>query len=553
MAKPAFVAGAVAVALLFAAVATAKPVVIDGQRYLYENARVPADQATPLDEYVAADDSVYTWYDTGYTNITGGGWKGHLINLTSCKWLTEAEVGDRTVWTHQLVIIVPDTIKDPDHGFVWITGGENGNPSPPKVLSEDVILAASLATGAGVVSASLFQIPNQPIYYADDPLKKRRIEDAMIAFGWKKQIDAINAGEAGNPQWLARLPMTKSVVRAMDTVTAFAANSTLYHDAVARGVAAGHFSAERVAAATGTGPSKFVIAGASKRGWTTWTTAAVDKRVVAQIPMVMDALHVSHFMHRMWMSYGGWSFALEDYYALNITVDFDTKGVTYLESVVDPASYIDRYTMPKLVVDATGDEFFMMDDDKPYWAVLPEPKKRLMVQNAEHSLATGLFEVLDSVVAFVAGVITDQKMPELHWVVSPDGSNITMTTDTTPTSVHMWVANTSAGHHTPGTRDFRLLTAQDPCKSIPVAGHCLNLYFFEKTSLSPTSGNSMEYVAKVPIPGEGEGWTAFLIEATYKSPFATDSTYTFTTQASMVPLTLPFPDCTGEACLGTLV
>lgn len=35
---------------------------------------------------------------------------------------------------------------------------------------------------------------------------------------------------------------------------------------------------------------KFMVAGESKRGWTTWTTAAVDKRVFAAIPIVMDML-----------------------------------------------------------------------------------------------------------------------------------------------------------------------------------------------------------------------------------------------------------------------
>lgn len=36
-----------------------------------------------------------------------------------------------------------------------------------------------------------------------------------------------------------------------------------------------------------------MVAGASKRGWTTWTTAAVDKRVFAAIPIVMDLLNLN--------------------------------------------------------------------------------------------------------------------------------------------------------------------------------------------------------------------------------------------------------------------
>lgn len=35
---------------------------------------------------------------------------------------------------------------------------------------------------------------------------------------------------------------------------------------------------------------EFYVGGESKRGWTTWLTAAVDRRVKAAIPVVMDLM-----------------------------------------------------------------------------------------------------------------------------------------------------------------------------------------------------------------------------------------------------------------------
>ena len=56
-----------------------------------------------------------------------------------------------------------------------------------------------------IVTAALFQIPNQPIVFYDDPSRMERSEDDMIAWTWHHYV-TINSSE---PFWLARLPMTK--------------------------------------------------------------------------------------------------------------------------------------------------------------------------------------------------------------------------------------------------------------------------------------------------------------------------------------------------------
>ena len=51
----------------------------------------------------------------------------------------------------------------------------------------------------------------------------------------------------------------------------------------------------------------FVVSGASKRGWTAWTTAAVDERIIAVAPMVIDFLNVVPSFENHYRSYGEFS------------------------------------------------------------------------------------------------------------------------------------------------------------------------------------------------------------------------------------------------------
>jgi len=300
----------------------------------------------------------------------------------------------------------------------------------------------------------------------------------------------------------------------MDTLTAFI----------------GNFSGEVV--------DKFMIAGASKRGWTTWTTAAVDKRVVAMMPCVMDELDFVRNIHHHYRAYCGWSFALEDYYAMNFTKEIDDPGVAAMMDIIDPLVYADRLTMPKLVVDAGGDEFFLPDDNLYWWSNMSEPKHLLMVANAEHSLATGIVSILDSASAFFRGYLEKAAIPTFTWSIDPNTGDITVvnpSTQTPPTKVVMWYSFSAEGT---GRRDFRLVAGPNP--------------HFQPVLWLPIElqENANTWVAQTPAVPEGR-WVGFFVTVMYKGVGKLE--YQFTTQVSIWPQTFPCADCYGADCYGKLV
>jgi PhoPQ-activated pathogenicity-related protein len=99
-------------------------------------------------------------------------------------------------------------------------------------------------------------------------------------------------------------------------------------------------------------------------------------------------------VHHFWRAYGGWSFVLEDYYVMNFTAQIDLPSTTavcsfsfcclisplQMANIIDPLVYKDRLTMPKLVIDAGGDEFFMLDDNHFWWDDMVGEMHLLMVQ-----------------------------------------------------------------------------------------------------------------------------------------------------------------------------
>jgi PhoPQ-activated pathogenicity-related protein len=430
--------------------------------------------ATALDRYVAAPDPSFSW--NVVSDLPADGATATVLELTSQRWLSEQEV-ERPEWTHWLTVIRPKEVKS-DIGLLFITGGANDRPAPTRPSAW--LLDAARETGT--VTAELRMVPNQPVVFKDDPTHKPRSEDDFIAYTWDRFL------RTGDERWPARLPMTKSAVRAMDAVTAFCASTEGGGQAVRR----------------------FVVSGASKRGWTTWTTAAVDPRVVAIAPAVIDMLNLEPSFQHHWRAYGAWSDAVKDYVQLGIMNWMGTPQFRALMRIEEPYEYRDRLTLPKFLLNASGDQFFLPDSSRYYFDDLRGEKHIRYVPNASHSLDKT--DALDSVEAFYAAVVSGRPRPQIKWTFERDGSIKVVARDR-PESVALWQATN------PDARVFRQDRIGNAYTSRP---------------LEPSGPNT--WVARVPAPAKG--WTAFFIELTY--PTGSRFRYKETSGIRILPETLPY-------------
>ena len=130
-------------------------------------------------------------------------------------------------------------------------------------------------------------------------------EDRLIAHSFERYL------ATGDPEWPLLLPMVKSVVRALDA------------------------SSEAAAQQWGAPLERFTVTGGSKRGWTTWLTAAVEPRVTAIAPIVIDALNMrQHFPHQTEV-WGAPSEAIRPYTDLKLTDILGSDAGESLRAIVD--------------------------------------------------------------------------------------------------------------------------------------------------------------------------------------------------------------------------
>jgi PhoPQ-activated pathogenicity-related protein len=431
-----------------------------------------ASKQTALDRYVSKPDTNYQY--TLVNTIRGSGQTTFVLEMTSQQWLTTNEV-NQPLWKHWLTIVKPDKVET-SKALLLITGGSIDRPAPK---SADMnLLSAAMQTKS--VVAELRGVPNQPLVFAGET--RSRSEDGIIAYTWDKFL------RTGDEKWPARLPMTKSAVKAMDTVTAFCASE-----------AGGKVKVD-----------SFVVSGASKRGWTTWTTAAADKRVVAIVPIVIDLLNLEPSFKHHYAAYGFWAPSVKDYTQMDLMNWMGTKQHRALMEIEEPYEYRDRFTMPKFLINAAGDQFFLPDSSQFYFDDLPGVKYLRYVPNADHSMRGS--DAAQTLLACYEAVIKGTKLPQFSWKLEPQV--IRVSAKDIPAEAKVWHATNAQA------RDFRLETIGPAWESSPLEANAPGTY-----------------LAKIEAPAHG--WSAFFVELSFPNPGGA-APFKFTTAVKVLPDTLPY-------------
>ena len=352
--------------------------------------------AGALEEYVDKPDLHYNWKRTEQKREWWG--TATRLEMVSQHWRDQ-------FWSHHMIVVRPNEARNPGIGFLFITGDGDGE--------KRIEMLKTLAERAGAVAAVITQIPNQPLY-------EGRKEDALIAYTFDQYL------KTGDETWPLLFPMVKGAVRGMDTLQAFAREE--FNQKI----------------------EKFVVAGASKRGWTTWLTGAVDARVKAIAPMVIDMLNMKAQLQWSKKVYGKQSEEINDYTEMRFDQRQDEPGMVKLRSWVDPYEYRSRYTMPKLLLLGTNDRYWTVDSLRNYWNDLPEPKLIYQTPNAGHDLNGGK-EAIQTLAAFYEMIADGKELPKMEWKIG-DGANGEATVEVSVNqkvkAIRLWTANSS-------NRDFR--------------------------------------------------------------------------------------------------
>ena len=373
-----------------------------GRLYAADAGKTPELPPT-LANYVNRPEPKFRWEVR--ERKSAGGARIFDLALVSQEWHS-------IVWEHQLQVYQPEGAQPAATMLLWNQGGAASDRS--------IAFGMDLARRIKTPVAFLYGIPNQPLLGG----KK---EDTLIAETFVRHL------ETKDDTWPLLFPMVKSLVKAMDALQEFSKKE--WSQPLA----------------------SFVVSGASKRGWTTWLTAAADPRVKGIVPMVIDTLNMREQGPYQVKSFGKYSDQINDYTERGLVPMPDTPEARRLWSMVDPWVYREKITVPKLLINGNNDPYWTSDALNLYWDDLKGDKWVLYVPNAGHNLEqqfagapSSRERAVGGLAAFAHYLIANRPLPKLRWKHDDAGGKARLSVDAQPAplAARLWLARSE-------TRDFR--------------------------------------------------------------------------------------------------
>jgi PhoPQ-activated pathogenicity-related protein len=314
---------------------------------------------------VQRQDDSFTWEIVEERTLERGQHYFHVA-LTSQTW-------KGLTWTHRFKIVAPARYRQSSTKALLLIGG--GQLGKARDQNDVLKYGVQVSESTGSPVALLYDVPNQPLFGG-------LTEDRLLAETFERYR------QSGDRDWPIIFPMVKSAVRAIDCL------EKLLQERMQLDL------------------SGVVVAGASKRGWTTWLMPVVDERVAGIVPMVYDNLFIEKQLDHQIESWGEYSEMISAYTDKDFPQKLKDKDPELLKLVemIDPYVYREAIDVPKLIVLGTNDLFWSLDALNVYIDDLKGENYIYYAANAGHSLnrdrelmvstASSFFKYIDEQVPF---------------------------------------------------------------------------------------------------------------------------------------------------------
>jgi PhoPQ-activated pathogenicity-related protein len=217
--------------------------------------------------------------------------------------------------------------------------------------------------------------------------------------------------------------------------------------------------------------------------------------------MVIEMLNMPEFFKSQLTAYGDYSREISDYVEMQIPQAIESEFGRQVIRMIDPYSYLNKITIPKLIIMAANDPYWTIDAIQNYIAVIPGEYTLHYVPNAGHNMGDkkSVFDVLNT---FFYYTLNNQSFPACQWRLTQKKKiNLDLKYDNLKLrNITLWQASAS-------TRDLR--------KS-------------EWTSANIVSSKNKDKI-NITIDFPKQGYKAFFVELKYESPFG--GTYSISTSA----------------------